>query len=373
MIQGMSEEQNKRADVQEIDLIELARKIWAKRRLVIKNCIIAAVAGVIIAFSIPKEYETKVTLAPESSGAGGGGLSGSLGSLASLAGINLGSMSSEDAISPELYPDVLKTTPFLVGLFNVQVETKKGDLKTTLYDYLDEHQRTAWFSYIISAPFKALSWTISLFKEKPKEGDPATANYFDLTYDQEKMAKTIQENVTAIVNKKTGIINISVRMQDPLISAAIADTVKDRLQNYIIEYRTRKARKDLMFTEKLYKEAQSDYLCAQKQYAAFVDNNLDVVLQRYKAEEERLKNEVSLTYGVYSQVAQQLQLAKAKVQEQTPVYTVVQPSVMSLKAVSPKKMIILLLFCFIGFVGTVSWILLKDKLLVILTKMRRKQ
>lgn len=357
----MSEEQNKRAEVQEIDLIELARKIWARRRLVIKNCIIAAVAGVIIAFSIPKEYETKVTLAPESSG-GGGGLSGSLGSLASLAGINLGSMSSEDAISPELYPDILNSTPFLVELFNVQVETKKGDLKTTLYDYLDEHQKTAWFSYIMSAPFKALGWVMSLFKEKPEEGDPAKADYFNLTPDQEKMVKGLSKMITGSVDKKTGVITLKVRMQDPLISAALADTVKDRLQNHIILYRTNKARKDLVFAEKLYKEAQTDYLHAQKQYASFVDNNLDVVLQRYKAEEERLKNEVSLTYGVYSQVAQQLQLSKAKVQEKTPVYTVVQPAVMSLRAASPKKIVILFGFIFMVAFGTMAWILLKDKM-----------
>ena len=143
----MSEEQDKK-QVQEIDLIEVARKIWAKRKLVFKNCCIAAVVGVIVAFSIPKEYETKVTLAPEIA-SGKNGLSGSLGSLASLAGINLGNMTSEDAISPELYPDILKSTPFLVELFNVQVETKKGDLKTTLYDYgRTPEEPLVWLCYI---------------------------------------------------------------------------------------------------------------------------------------------------------------------------------------------------------------------------------
>lgn len=357
----MSEEQNKKPEIQEIDLIELFRKIWAKRRLVIKNCIIAAVAGVIIAFSIPKEYETKVTLAPESSGAGGG-LGGGLGSLASLAGINLGGMASEDAISPELYPDILKSTPFLVDLFNVQVETKKGDLKTTLYDYLDEHQKSAWFGYIFSAPFKALGWFISLFKEKPEKGDPANADYFNLTIDQSKMVKELSKMIVGSVDKKTGVITLTVRMQDPLISAALADTVKDRLQDHITLYRTNKARKDLVFAEKLYKEAQAGYLQAQKKYAVFVDGNMDMVLQRYKAEEERLQKEMSLSYDVFSQVAQQLQLAKAKVQQQTPVYTVMQPAIISLKAASPKKVIILFGFVFLAAFGTMAWIILKDKM-----------
>lgn len=367
----MSEEQDKK-QVQEIDLIEVARKIWAKRKLVFKNCCIAAVIGVIVAFSIPKEYETKVTLAPESSDKSAG-LSSSLGSLASLAGINLGGMAGEDAISPDLYPDVLKTTPFLVDLFNVQVSNKKGNLKTTLYDYIDKHQKSPWFSYVISAPLKVLGWGISLFKEKPAKGDSTKADYFNLTRDQEKIAESIQKSITAIVNKKTGVINISVQMQDPFIAAALADTVKDRLQNYIIKYRTSKARKDLAFTEKLYKEAQQDYLTAQKKYATFVDGNMNVVLQRYKAEEERLGKDVDLTYTVFSQVASQLQIAKAKVQQQTPVYTVVQPAVMSEKAASPKKIIILLLFCFFSFLGTVSWILLKNKIKIIQTRLLEKK
>lgn len=356
----MSEEQNKKPEVQEIDLIELARKIWAKRRLVIKNCIIAAVVGVIIAFSIPKEYETKVTLAPESSGVSTG-LGGNLGSLASLAGINLGNMSSEDAIFPELYPDVLKSTPFLVDLFNIKVKTKKGDLNTTLYDYLDKHQKSSWFGYLISAPFKALGWVVSFFKEK-KESDPAKANYFDLTFDQAKMVKTLQKCIVASVHKKTGVLSFTVTMQDPLISAVLADTVRVKLQKYISDYRTQKSRNDLQFAEKLYKETQQDYFKAQKSYASYMDNNMDVVLQRYKSEEEHLKNEMNLAYNIYSQVAQQLQLAKAKVQEQTPVYTVIQPSVISAKAASPNKVLILFSFILLGCIFSLLWILYENKI-----------
>lgn len=357
----MNEEQNI-PEIHEVDLVEMMRKVWDKRKLVVKNCFVAAVAGVIIAFSIPKEFETKVTLAPEESVAGGG-LGGNLGSLASLAGINLGSMGSEDAYSPELYPEILASSPFLVELFPVQVQTKKGDLQTTLYDYLDEHQRSSWFGYLLGAPGKAIGWFFSLFREKEKEGNPADADYFNLSRDQELMVKDMRKIITAEVSKKTGVITIAVRMQDPLISAALADTVCCRLQEYITDYRTRKAKNDLVFSEKIFEEAKADYLQAQKEYAAFVDGNLDVVQQRFKAEEERLEKEVSLTYNVYSQVASQLQVAKAKVQQQTPAYTVIQPAAMSFKAASPKKFMILLAFVFLGFVGTAAWVLFKDDLM----------
>lgn len=138
---------------QEIDLIELAQKTWKSRRLIFKSCGYAFIIGLIVAFSIPKEYTTSVTLAPESSSKSG---SGNMGALAAMAGINLSSSSGEDALSPELYPDIVSSTPFLLELFNIKVKDQKGDLNTTLYNYLDKHQRAPWWGVVMSAPLKHL-------------------------------------------------------------------------------------------------------------------------------------------------------------------------------------------------------------------------
>ena len=108
---------------QEIDLIELAQKVWADRKMLYKVCGIAAVIGLIVGFSIPKEYSTEVTLAPESASKVN---AGSMGALAAMAGINLGGSVGEDALSPELYPDIVKSTPFLLELFDVRVKDQKG-------------------------------------------------------------------------------------------------------------------------------------------------------------------------------------------------------------------------------------------------------
>lgn len=344
---------------QEIDLIELAQKIWAERKLVFKACGIAAVIGIVVAFSIPKEYETKVTLAPETTG--GKGISGSMGALASMAGINLGGgANGEDALSPELYPNIVSSTPFLVELFNVNVENKEGNINTTLFDYMDNHQKSTWWSYILSAPFKALGWTMSLFRGDEKEDGNNEVNPFSLTKDQQRVAEQISKSITSSVDKKSGVITLAVTMQDPLISAALTDTVMKKLQNYIIDYRTNKARHDLAFTEKLYKEAKNSYYKAQQAYAAYTDGNMNVVMARYKTEQERLQNEMNLAYNVYNQVAQQLQMSKAKVQEITPVYTVVQPAVVPLKPSKPSKPLILIGFVFLAAFGSIGWILVKD-------------
>ncbi|MCI1648006.1 MAG: Wzz/FepE/Etk N-terminal domain-containing protein [Bacteroides sp.] len=356
----MSEE-NKKAmpqqttSEQEIDLLELAQKVWSNRKFVFKSCGYAMLLGLVVAFSIPKEYSTSVTLAPETTSKTTGG---SMGALAAMAGINLGSSSGEDALSPELYPDIVSSTPFLVELFDVRIQDQKSRIDTTLYTYLDQYQRTPWWGVVLSAPFKAVGWAISLFKEEEKlNPNNGKFNSFRLTKDESAIADALNQRLAVSVDKKTGVTTLTVTMQDPLISASLTDTVMHRLQNYITDYRTNKARHDLAFAEKLYKEAKANYADAQKKYATFVDANQNIILLSYRAEQERLQNEMTLAYNVYSQVAQQLQMAKAKVQEITPVYTVVQPATVPLRPSKPNKIMILIGFIFLAGVGSVGWIL----------------
>ena len=344
---------------QEIDLIELAKKVWAERKLVFKACGYAVLVGLIVAFSIPREYSTSVTLAPESTGKSTGG---SMGALAAMAGINMGSSVGEDALYPDLYPDIVSSTPFLTELFDVKVKDDKEKIDTTLYAYLDEHQRAPWWSAIVSAPFKVLGWTISLFKDDEAEGS-GVLDPFRLTKEEANIAEALSKRIAVSVDKKTGVTTLTVTMQDPLISASLTDTVMCRLQNYITEYRTNKARHDLAFTEKLYIEAKNNYTEAQGKYASFVDANQNIILLSYRAEQERLQNEMNLAYNVYTQVAQQLQMAKAKVQEITPVYTVVQPATVPLRPSKPSKPMILIGFVFLAGVGSVGWILFVKDLL----------
>lgn len=338
---------------QEIDLMEMVLKVWAERKWVIKMCCIGIVVGLIVAFSIPREYSTSVTLAPESAGKSGGGMS----SLAAMVGINLSSGTSSDALSPDLYPDIVSSTPFLIDLFDVRVKDKKERIDTTLYAYILDYQRVPWWSAVISAPMKALGWTLSLFREKEATDGEVQLDPFCLTLEEASVAKALSKRIGVAVDKKTGVTTISVMMQDPLISASVTDTVMHNLQRYITDYRTNKARHDLAFAEKLYQESKVNYEAAQGKYASFVDANKNIVQLSFRVEQERLQNEVNLAYQNYSQMSQQLQLAKAKVQEITPVYTVVQPASVPLRPAKPSKVMVLIGFVFLAFAACAGWVL----------------
>ena len=349
----MNEELQKNFSSQEeIDLLELALKVWGERKFVLKACGYAVLIGLVIAFSIPREYTANAMIAPELSD---NKTTGGLSSLAAMAGFNLNATSTADAIYPDLYPDIVTSTPFITGLFNVQVKDLDEEVDTTLYCYLNEHQRVPWWTLITSAPFKALGWVISLFTEEEKED--AILDPFHLTKEEADIAKELSERITVSVDKKTGVTTLSVTMQDARISACRTDTVVRRLQDYITEYRTTKARQDFQFQEKLFERKKKEYEKAQENYAKFADANKNIILLSYRVEQERLENEMRLAYQVYTSVAQQLQMAEAKVQEITPVYTIIEPATIPIKASKPRKTLMLLGIVFLTGLCCVSWIL----------------
>ena len=344
-------------NVQEIDLVELAKRLWGERKFLFKCCGIAIVVGLVVAFSIPKEYSTTVKLAPETSDPSK--KMGNLGGLAAMAGINLNSSSGADAISPDLYPDVVQSIPFLLELFPVQVESEKGDYSSTLYAYMNEDQKSAWWSYVVQAPFKLLGVVKDLFS-KEEEKNSMELSSFHLTKEQSDVIEDLQERISASVDKKTLVITVSVQMQDPLISANITQIVLEKLQGYITNYRTQKVKQDLEFTEKVFREARESYYKAQRAYAAFEDANKNIISASYRTEQERLKNEMTLTFNVYNTLAQKLEQDKLRVQEQTPVYTIIQPATVPLKAASPKKPLILIGFVFLAIFGGIGYLFIKD-------------
>ena len=337
----------------EIDLLELGKKLWGKKRFIIKCSIIGAIVGVVIAFSIPKEYTTTVVLTTGS----GESAKGSMGALASMAGINLGGSGTEDVFSPELYPSVLNSTPFIQGLLDINVRDDERGINTSLYEYISKDQKSPWWSYILKTP----GALISVFSSK-ENTEEASTNFNPRYISQEEMSliETIKNSYKVTTDKKTGITSIDVTSQSPKISAFLADTLTSYLQNYVIEQRTKKANTDLVNSEKLYEQSKKDYYKSQQNLATFADANMNVISAKYKINQEKLQNEASIAYSVYNQMAQQVQMNKIKVQNNTPVFTIIQPAIEPLFAEKPKRKIIIIGLVFLSILGSSSWILGKD-------------
>jgi Uncharacterized protein involved in exopolysaccharide biosynthesis len=336
----------------EIDWMEILRKIISIRKTLYKAAGVGVVLGIIIALSIPKQYTVKVTLSPEM---GGDKASGGLASLASSFLGGGASSNSPDALNATLAPDIVASTPFVLELFNTRVQTLDGELDTTLVAYLDE-QKTPWFSYIIKAPGMAIGAIKSIFTEKV---DTVSAlNPFQLTEKEATKVEGLRKAIIANVDKKTAMTTITVTLQDPKVTAIVADSIVAKLQQYIIDYRIKKAKEDCSYLEQLYKERQQEYYNAQSKYAHYFDSNRNIALQSVRAEQERLQNDMNLAYQVYSQVAQQLQVARAKIQEEKPVFAIIEPAIVPLLPSSTSRKAIIIGFIFLSIAIVGGWQLL---------------
>lgn len=347
-------------DKKNIDIVGLFLLLWGKRKRIFINCTIAFLLAIVIAFSMPKKYTSEVVMAPEISANNG---LDALGEVASLAGVNLGGMTSgDDALYPELYPQIINSTPFLMDVLSTEVVSVKGD-SMTVYDYLDKHTRTAWWVKIYSVPVAYLKKTFS----SSEEGGAASAASADsplnqLTKKQFSVLKKLEKSISVEVDKGNFVVTVSVTMQDQKIATAVASVISEKLTKYIEEYRSAKARKDLQYTEQLYEEFKEKYIAAQSAYAEYANLHQNVVNKKYQVELLRLENEMELAFGVYSQTAQALEMSRAKVQENTPVCVVIQPAYVPVKASSPKKLMMAALYVFLAFFGTSAWIIIKDRI-----------
>ena len=336
----------------EIDLMDLLRKVIGIRKKIYKAAGIGLIIGVIVAISIPKQYTVEVTLSPEMGNNKGGGLSGLAASFLG-SGVTMGD--GTDALNASLSADIVSSTPFLLELSAMEIPVTKNEVMT-LNIYLDE-ETSPWWSYVIGFPGMVIGGVKSLFTEEDEDiyFDKTSQGVIELSKKETEKIETLKEKITASVDKKTSMTSVTATFQDSKVAAVVADSVVKKLQEYIIDYRTSKSKEDCIYLEKLFKERQQEYYAAQKKYADYLDSHDNLILQSVRAEQERLQNDMSLAYQVYSQVASQLQIARAKVQEEKPVFAIVEPAVVPLYPSGTSRKVCVLAFIFLSVCIVISW------------------
>lgn len=337
----------------EIDLMDLLRKVIGIRKKIYKAAGIGLIIGVIVAISIPKQYTVEVTLSPEMGNNKGGGLSGLAASFLG-SGVSMGD--GTDALNASLSADIVSSTPFLLELSNMKVPVS-GSEEISLSSYLDE-ESSPWWSYVIGFPGMVIGGVKSLFIEDEDESifsDKASQGTIELSKKESQKIESLKKKIVASVDKKTSMTSVTATFQDSKVAAVVADSVVKKLQEYIIDYRTSKSKEDCLYLEKLFKERQQEYYEAQRKYADYMDSHDNIILQSVRTEQERLQNDMSLAYQVYSQVAGQLQVARAKVQEEKPVFAVVEPAVVPLKTSGTSRKVYVLAFIFLSVCIAIFW------------------
>lgn len=341
-------------DIKPLDLNSLIKKLWPYRKKYCYIMLAVLIGTYLLTVCVPRYYRCTVSLAPESSG----GASNSLNSLASQFGLGgaLGKMSSNDAISAEIYPDVISSQNFIAELMSVKVTTQKGDVDCEYYIYLRDKQKQAWWNALMGT---VMEWV------KPTPADTYNGkeklSVFSLTRQQKAIFSYVKNSIKCTVDKKTDVVSITFTDQDPRVCAIMADATCQKLQEFIIAYRTNKARIDCEYYEKLYKKSKKDYEKSLMEYSAYADAHTNSIMSSYQAKLESLENEMQAMYNVYTTMSTQLQAATAKLQEATPAFTVIETASIPIKPAGPKRTLIAIGMMILSFFVMTGWLLAKKK------------
>lgn len=341
-----------------IDLRELFKKLFAKKRFFMKVWAITLILSCIYILPQPRTYVSTVTLAPEM---GGQSIGGALAGVASSFGIDLGGRETSDAFYPELYPDVMETNRFAVNMLYVKVKNLDGSIDKTYLDYLKQDCRKN--PYMV--PFEWGKKQIGkLFDDGDKvvRGKDEKINPNMMSKLEFAIVEKVKKSITCDIDIKTEIITITVIDQNPYICKCLADTACTRLQQFITDYRTKKARMDADYYKELMDTAEKEYQEATKAYASYCDSNQGLMLQSFISKRDELENDMQKKLDAFNAINTQYSLANAKVQERTPAFTILEEASVPIKAQGPKRMIFVAVMLFLATIGG-SFYILKDDLI----------
>jgi uncharacterized protein involved in exopolysaccharide biosynthesis len=363
------EQQNRPQPVQnsdEIDLVDLFRKLWVKRKFILTVTGIFLLIGLFIALFSPVRYTASCTVVPQSGENKTGGLSG----VAAMMGVNLGTpMMSEGTLSPHIYPEIVKSVPFTREVMQTPIVTKRSNGKEiTLYEYYtnkqyqDKNLLSNIKKYTLGLPGVLLG---SLRKKNPVEETAFHADsvtVYTLNDEEKKVYEAIQGALQVSVNPKEGYVSLSYSFPEAQPAAEVTDKFYRTLEKYVASFKSEKLEDNLQFVEESYETARNDFLQAQLRLAAFQDANRGLATATARSTEMRLQSEFNIAFSVYSELAKQREQAQIAVKENQTILTLVNPAVVPLEKSAPRRSIILIGFLFLGIVVACGWVLGKPYL-----------
>ena len=345
----------------EIDLIALAKTLWEGRKVIIKTIIIFTLFGLFVALFSQKEYTATTTLVPQINNPSSklGGLS----SLASLAGFNLDMNGAGNELSPMLYPQIVSSTEFQLKIINAKYSFEELDKEVTLFDYYRNYYKPGLFGVIKKYTMGLPGVIIGAIRGKSEivaVPDQVNSKIIRISNDQYEVIKDVKEKLSLNVNDKDGYLTLQSQFHEAGLAAQVAETAKKLLQENITQLKIEKARAQMEFVEERYKEKKKEFEVAQSNLAAFRDANKNISSAVTQTQEERLQNEYQLAFDVYSELAKQLEQAKIKVKEDTPVFSVIEEVVVPVEKSKPKRSMIIIIWIFLGGIVGVGILLGKN-------------
>ena len=349
----------------EIDLIELLKKIYLEKKLILKISVLATLFGVVYALFQPNEFTSSTTFIPQlSSGVKTGG--SSLSGLASLAGINIGSIESSSEFPPTLYPQVVNGVPFRVELLSNEI-TLNNEL-VAVKDYLEKKSSFNILGTIKKYTIGLPSLILSSFNDQTEYTNES--KIYSITKDDQELFQILDNSLSLSINEKEGFITISYTDSNKNVAAQITQISQNLLQEKIIEFKNKSSKEMLDFAMKQYSDKKESYEKLQDERAVFVDKNINISSSLFQNKLSRLESEVNISESIVQQLASQVEQAKLQVNKNTPVFTTIKPVTIPFERSAPKRSLIVIIFGFLGLVLSCGYVLVKEPAMEIIKSIK---
>jgi len=345
----------------EIDLIDLAKTLWAGRKIMIKTTLIFMVLGLFIALFSEKEYTASTSMIPQSAD-GGMELGGGLGGLAAMAGINLGGAGVGSAIPPSLYPKIIESVPFQKEMMKTLLTIEGQGEKVTFQEYYLEIANLGLLGYIKKYTVGLPGIIIGAVKGKVSTpiSDQSSDDLLTISKDEKILMDLLLSQLSLEVNDKDGSVSIYAYMPEARPAAEMVKQALYLLQNAITKFKIQKAKDQLTFITERYAEKEVVFIETQEKLARFRDQNRNMRTSMAQSQMERLQSEFSIASSVFSELAKQLETQKIQVKEDTPVFTIIDPVSVPLDKSKPKRAMILIVWTFLGGIIGVGMVFGKE-------------
>lgn len=348
----------------EIDLLDIFRTLWRRKKTVLIVLGIFTALGLIAALATEHRYVTKIAFVPQYNSS----VSSRLSSLASLAGVSLDDGSNDGPISPVVYPKIIGNLDLLKELAYTPIHFKGYDDPIPLIDWYndEQYQKKNFFKSILRYTV-GLPGVIKDAIESKKEDDvfaPADSSGIQapvLTKEEATAIKALRSCISLNVVKSEKHVVLSATMNESAASAELAIATYNLFKKYISEFKVRKAKSNLEYLEKQYATAKADYEKKQAALAWIKDRHQGKRTAASEVEYQRLSTETDLARMLYLELAKNCLSARVKVSEDNVAFTELTPAYVPRKSANSRKTI-LLIWMAIGLVFGCGWALIQDRM-----------
>jgi len=337
-------------------IIAYIKDYWLEKRLILKVVGFFFVLGIFVAIFSPKEYRSKTSFVTQISSDEkmGSGLK----NIAALIGVNFSDESEAKDLPVYLYPKLFNSLSYRRELLKTPIFIKGLDSTVSLEEYYSKIKKPDIVSlakkYTIGLP----GLILNKFKaESVPQFKIDSLNY--ITEQELNLISILEKSVEFAVDESDGTIYISVSMPENVAAAQVTENAKYLLQKKIIEYRIKKAKIKFDLINKQAEIKKESFKDIQTDLAQHIDKNLFNLTQSSQVGKQRLEFDYNLAYLIYYELETQKIRQQVKIQEDTPVFTTLQPSIVTIEPINDSAIIIIIKYALIGFIVSILVYLIK--------------